>query len=92
MDDTSKLWSAIEDPDANPFPKAFIDALRGLLSTGLSCTQIISFMVVLKGMSELQDSFAEGELLGKSVEVLRIMRFLRKLDEVKGDETWFLDD
>ena len=87
---TEQLLKAL-DEHGDPFPPEFIEALRSLLNTGLSCSQITSFLIVLQGMSELQDRYDEGELIGKAVEVLRIMRYLRTLNKVQ-DEDWFSDE
>jgi len=75
------MWKALKsDKNVEPFPKEFIRALEGLLDTGLSCAQITSFLIVFRGMSELQDQYEEGVLLGKSIEVLQIMRHLKAID------------
>ena len=91
MSDNHQLQEALSDEkNVKPFPKEFIAALRKLLDTGLSCAQIVSFMIVLQGMSELQDDYEEGELLVKASEILRIMRYLKTLDKIQGDgDDWF---
>ena len=92
MTTTEQLLKAL-DEQGDPFPPQFIEALRSLLHSGLSCAQITSFLIVINGMSELQDSYSEGELVGKSIEVLRIMRYLRSLDTIHEDEEdWFKED
>ena len=75
---TKQLRKALEN-NSDEFPEEFICALRNLLSTGLSCVQITSHLIVLQGMVELSDQYEEGQLLGKAVEVLRIMRCLKTL-------------
>jgi len=93
--ETEQLHRALQDEkNVAPFPEEFIRALEALLDTGLSCAQITAFLIVLRGMSELQDSYDEGELLGKAVEVLRIMSYLRTLGKVQGneeEEAWFCE-
>ena len=87
MTATKQLRAALRDAkNVEPFPEEFIRALEDLLDTGLSCAQITSFLVVIQGMSELQDKYEEGELLGKSVEVLQIMRHLRAIDRSQRTE------
>ncbi len=96
MTATGQMRKALRsDKNVEPFPEEFIRALEGLLDTGLSCVQITSFLIVLQGMSELQDEYDEGVLLGKAVEVLQIMRHLRAMDRSQssvGDELWVEDD
>jgi len=104
MTTTGQMRKAIEsDKNVEPFPEEFIRALECLLNTGLSCAQITSFLIVLQGMSELQDVYEEGVLLGKSIEVLQIMRHLRAIDRSQRaskdtldqeyvDKTWMEDD
>lgn len=86
MTATKQLRDALrEKENVEPFPEEFIRALEGLLDSGLSCAQITSFLIVLRGMSELQDEYEEGPLLGKAVEVLRIMQCLRTLDTARSE-------
>ncbi len=94
MNSTSQLREAVDsDKNTEPFPEEFIRALKGLLDTGLSCIQITSFLIVMRGMAELQDRYEEGELLGKSVEILRIMQHLRTLKETESvEDSWFQED
>ena len=81
MTATGQMRKALRsEKNKEPFPEEFIRALEGLLDTGLSCVQITSFLKVLRGMSELQDKYDEGPLLGKSIEILQIMRHLRAID------------
>ena len=69
MTATGQMRKALKsNKNVEPFPEEFIRALEGLLDTGLSCAQITSFLIVFQGMSELQDQYEEGVLLGKSIE------------------------
>ena len=76
---TKQLRKALEN-NSDEFPEEIICALRNLLSTGLSCVQITSHLIVIQGMVELSDKYEEGQLLGEAVEMLRIMRCLKTLN------------
>ncbi len=92
VSETDRLRPCVQQ-GRESFPKEFIQALEGLLDTGLSCVQITSFLIVIRGISELQDDYDEGELLGKSVEILRIMQHLRTLKETESaEDSWFQED
>jgi len=88
MTATGQMRKALRnDKNVEPFPEEFIRALEGLLDTGMSCAQITAFLIVLQGMLELQDEYEEGVLLGKSIEVLQIMRHLRTINRSQKENS-----
>lgn len=91
--DTGKLWQCVggeldelvDGPEKKPIlPKSFIEGLRAALETGLSCKQIVAFLGVLTGLYEMVNVFEEGELAGRSNEILRVMRGMIRLKQGEG--------
>jgi len=80
---TKRLWEGLEwlerCEDGPTFPKEYLNGLRMALEAGLSCEQIVSFLVLASGIYECGAAFDEGELLHRSQYIISVMKRDRRL-------------
>ena len=76
---TARLWDCVVPPEPECLerpllPGSFIEGLRAALETGMSCEQITAMLFVMAGLYEMMDRFDPDELVGRSVEIVRVMK------------------
>jgi len=63
-----------EECSCKSFPPMFLLGLRGALEAGLSCEQIVAFLILFTGVYETADSMVGSELVERAEHIGRIMR------------------
>ena len=80
---TKRLWEAAEaegtilEGVSKPgmlMPPSFLMGLRKALKAGLTCEELVSFMLILTGIHEMEHNYNSGELLERTAHIVDIMK------------------
>lgn len=85
---TDRLWKAMEAQEEGNelvvFPALFLGGLRTALDAGLSCEQIVSFLILSSGLYAAIDRFDGQELVNRAAEIAHVIKGQRDIEHFRG--------
>lgn len=92
---TKQLWMAVEacgaetcigDRTSASFPPEFLQGLRELMESGLTCEELCAFMMLVTRLHETMDRFGGEELLRRCAHLTNLIR--ADLVDLAAAEAW----
>lgn len=80
---TKRLWEAVEAQGedlggmSKPgmiMPSSFLKGLRGALVAGLTCEELVSLMLIITGIREMEHDYDRDELVMRTTNIVNVMR------------------